>query len=141
MAGEKILIVEDEPITAEALSLMLKELKYEPVDTASTGEEAIHLAQKYRPDVILMDIILDGEKTGIQASALIHEKMNIPIIFLTAYGDMETLEKAKATEPLGYIVKPITDSSNLRANIELAVYNDKIRKKLQSDSQIGRAHV
>ena len=126
---KKILIVEDEFITSKDLKEMLTEMEYEVVNIAATGENAIKYAKKQHPDLILMDIMLKGKMTGIEASKMINTTMDIPIIFLTAYSDKKTFEKAKETEPYSYIVKPITSEHDLRTTIELTLYNHQ--KKLE----------
>lgn len=124
----KILIVEDERITAKALMELIKILNYEPLEPVPSGEEAIKKARELTPDLILMDIILEGTMTGIEAAKEITEELDIPVIFITAYGDIETLSKAKLAEPLGYIVKPVIDEKDIRPAIELALYNHQIKK-------------
>ena len=86
-------------------------------------------------DLILMDIVLDGKMTGIDASEYIYKNLDIPIVYTTAYGDKKTLESAKKTEPFGYIVKPITEASLLRPPIELAIYNHKIKQSLSKEAK------
>jgi two-component system, response regulator PdtaR len=103
-----ILIVEDELIVAESLSLDLQRKGYAIAGIVSTGAEAINLAFLTQPDVILMDIMLKGALDGIETSKVIQKQMSIPIIFITAFSDRATLERAKQTkEPLHYLVKPI----------------------------------
>ncbi|GAB1544421.1 hypothetical protein NUACC21_70970 [Scytonema sp. NUACC21] len=120
MADARILIVEDERIVAKDISKRLKNLGYVVVAAVSSGEEAIEKAAETRPDLVLMDIRLKGKMDGIKASEQIRAEFNIPVIFLTAYADEKTLQRAKVTEPFGYIVKPF-DERELYAAIEVAL--------------------
>lgn len=121
MSKINVLVVEDESIVSKDIQYSLKKLGYNVVGAAATGEKAIDLAGEKQPDIILMDIMLKGEITGIEASAEIKEKYNIPIIFLTAYADENTLSKAKVTEPYAYIIKPFKEI-DLHTSIEMALY-------------------
>lgn len=121
MSKINVLVVEDESIVSKDIQYSLKKLGYNVVGAAATGEKAIELAGEKRPDIILMDIMLKGDVTGIEASAEIKEKYNIPIIFLTAYADENTLSKAKVTEPYAYIIKPFKEI-DLHTSIEMALY-------------------
>ncbi len=120
MAGEAILIVEDERIVARDIEKRLKKLGYQVVASVASGEEALRQARLTLPDLVLMDIQLKGQLDGIQTAEHIHNDLDIPIIFLTAYADDETLQRAKVTEPFGYIVKPF-DERDLHAAIEVAL--------------------
>ena len=121
MAKTSVLVVEDESIVAKDIQQSLIKLGYNVVGTASTGEKALALANELRPDVILMDIMLKGPMSGIDASAEIKKNLSIPVIFLTAYADESTLSKAKVTEPFGYIIKPFKEI-DLHTSIEMALY-------------------
>lgn len=129
------MIVEDELITAEAIAILLRKLNHEPVAIVSSGEEAISKLKNLECDLILMDIILAGTMDGIETAQLINTNYNIPIIFITAYGDKKTLDRAKISEPYGYIVKPITNEDELLPTIELAMYNHQIKNKLKEDHE------
>lgn len=120
MAGEAILIVEDERIVARDIEKRLKKLGYRVIASVASGEEALVQTALTLPDLILMDIQLRGELDGIQAAEQIHTDFDIPVVFLTAYADEETLQRAKVTEPFGYIVKPF-DERDLHAAIEVAL--------------------
>jgi len=128
-----VMIVEDERITAESIGFLLEQLNHNPVTIVSSGEEAISKVKDLDLDLILMDISLKGAVDGIEASKIIHKHYNIPIIFITAYGDKETLDRAKISEPYGYIVKPITNKDDLLPSIELAMYNHQVKNKLKKD--------
>jgi DNA-binding LytR/AlgR family response regulator len=121
MSKTNILIVEDESIVAKDIQHSLKKLGYTVVGMCSTGEDAIKLAEEVKPDLVLMDIMLKGEMSGIEAAGQIREKFNIPIIYLTAYADESTLSKAKVSEPYGYIIKPFKEI-DLHTSIEMAIY-------------------
>jgi signal transduction histidine kinase len=123
------MIVEDEMIVAMDIQASLENFGYEVVGIASSGEEAIDKFNEQRPDIVLMDIKLNGEMFGFEAADQIRTRFDTPVIFLTAYADEQLLEKAKTTEPFGYIIKPFKDYE-LRANIEIALYKHKAEKAL-----------
>lgn len=116
-----ILVVEDEAIVAKDIQQTLKKLGYEVLGICSTGEDAIQKAEQLNPALILMDIMLKGTMSGIEVADFVKQKLNIPVIFLTAYADSSTLSKAKITEPYGYIIKPFKEI-DLQTNIEIALY-------------------
>jgi PAS domain S-box-containing protein len=105
----KILIVEDEKIIAKDLELRLEQMNYEVVSSVSTGKEAIAIVRDREVDLILMDIMIDGDIDGIETADLIHQQKDIPIIFLTAYADEKTFERARSAGPFGYILKPFQE--------------------------------
>jgi two-component system, LytTR family, response regulator LytT len=121
MSKTNILIVEDESIVAKDIQHSLKKLGYTVVGMCSTGEDAIRTAEEVKPDLVLMDIMLKGDMSGIEAAGQIREKLNIPVIYLTAYADESTLSKAKVSEPYGYIIKPFKEI-DLHTSIEMAIY-------------------
>jgi len=125
----KILIVEDESIVAFDLKRMLLNLNYEVLDIVASGEKAIRKAVEEKPNLIIMDVMLNGPITGVEAAARIKGVMNVPIIYLTAYADTETLKSAKLTEPYGYILKPFEEKV-LLSTIEMAIYKNKMEEKL-----------
>jgi len=98
MEKKKILIVEDERIVAEDIRTKLEYVGYVVAGIASSGEEALKKTEKLQPDLVLMDIVLEGKMDGIEAAAQILSRFNIPVVYLTAYSDERTLKKAKATE-------------------------------------------
>jgi DNA-binding LytR/AlgR family response regulator len=116
-----ILVVEDESIVAKDIQVCLKRLGYEVVGLESTGEEAVKKAAEVLPDLVMMDIMLKGEMSGIEAADLIRKNQDIPVIFLTAYTDRNTVDKAKETEPYGYIIKPFKEI-DIQTAIEIALY-------------------
>ena len=104
----KILIVEDEAIVAKDISVCLEKIGYEVIASFSKGEKALAYLEENTPDLVLMDIMLAGNISGIDASARIKKDHDIPVVFLTAYADEKTIERAKITEPYGYVIKPFT---------------------------------
>ncbi|MGL4597732.1 MAG: response regulator [Bacteroidia bacterium] len=121
MSKTNILIVEDESIVAKDIQMSLRKLGYNVVAICSNGEDAIAAVGEHLPQLVLMDIMLKGEMSGIEAAEQIRERHSIPIIYLTAYADESTLSKAKITEPYGYIIKPFKEI-DLRTSIEMALY-------------------
>ena len=121
MSKTNVLIVEDEGIVAKDLQHSLKKLGYNISGICSNGEDAIRAVQETKPNLVLMDIMLKGEMSGIEAAEQIRLRFNIPIIYLTAYADEGTLDKAKLTEPGGYIIKPFKEI-DLHTSIEMAIY-------------------
>jgi len=106
MGKATILIVEDEAIVATDLAGKLRRLGYEVVGTTAQGEEAIVLPCRLRPDLVLMDISLEGSVDGIAAAEAIRRQQNVPVVFLTAHSDPTTLARANLTDPFGYISSP-----------------------------------
>ncbi|MCJ7680196.1 MAG: response regulator, partial [Candidatus Aminicenantes bacterium] len=102
----RLLVVDDEATITTQLEERLTRLGYDIVGSASCAEEALAMARKYRPDLILMDIVMPGEMDGIDAAAIITRELDIPVVFLTAYGDERYINRAKQSEALGYIIKP-----------------------------------
>jgi diguanylate cyclase (GGDEF)-like protein/PAS domain S-box-containing protein len=130
MEKTRILIVEDEGLIARDVENMVKNAGYEVCGIASTGEEAIERADKTQPDLILMDIILRGDMDGVEAAERIRDHFNIPVIYLTAHTDENTLERAKLTEPQGYTLKPV-EQKELLTVIEMALYKYQLEMKLR----------
>ena len=128
MSKARIMIVEDEWTVAEEIKMVLQSFEYTVTSMSSSGEEAIQNAEKDKPDLVLMDIVLEGEMDGIQAANEIRSRFNTPIIFLTAYTDEKILERASITEPFGYIVKPFVNE-DLKISIEIAMYKYRIEKE------------
>jgi len=137
MPAAKILIVEDEGLTAMELQRKLKMAGYDVPTFAFSGKEAIKKAEEIKPDLVLMDIFLKGHIDGIDAAGEIKRKLDVPIIYLTAHGDQKTKERAKSTEPFAYLLKPF-DVDILRQNIDQALYEQKVgilgnNKALEND--------
>ncbi len=130
----QIMLVEDEVIVALDVRQRLEALGYIVVAHASSGEEAIMFASEIALDLILMDVRLRGKMDGIDAAAKIREHHDIPIIYLTAFADENTLSRAKLTEAYGYLIKPFEDRE-LRSSIEMALYKYQIEKKLKESEE------
>ncbi|MBM3774474.1 MAG: response regulator [Acidobacteria bacterium] len=131
MDAARILIVEDERITAEDLHDILAGLGYSVTGVVSSGAEALELTERERPDLVMMDVHIQGELDGIETARLLRQRFDIPVIYLTAHADQETLGRAKIAEPLGYIVKPFQEAE-LQASIEMALHKqatDRERKE------------
>ena len=126
----KILVVEDELIVAEDIQFRLKQLDYEALGNATSGQEALEMAHQARPDLVLMDIFLKGKMTGIETADQLWKQDAIPVVFLSAYADKETIEKVKIAEPFGYIIKPFEDRE-LQSVIELALYKYQTQLQLK----------
>ena len=135
MTDEKqILVVEDEAITGMDIQRRLKNLGYIVPVVVSSGEEAINKAKKNNPDLILMDINLNGKMDGIEAAFKIHTFCDIPIIYLTAYTDEKTFERAQINVPYAYIVKPFKDRE-LQITLEIAFYRKRMEKVVKESYQ------
>ena len=130
MASEKILIVEDEMITAGDLKANLEDLGYIIAGTARSAESAIEDIAKLDADLILMDITLAGEMNGIEGASIIKKRFDIPVIYITASTDNATMTRAKTTEPFGYIIKPY-EKRELYFAIEIAIYKHRMERKLR----------
>jgi signal transduction histidine kinase len=130
----RVLVVEDERIVASDLAYALTELGYEVPATVATGQSAIEHARDLKPDVVLMDIRLPGAIDGIQAASAVREENDIPVIFLTAHSDDDTLRRAMQTEPVGYLVKPFFPPQ-LRCAIEIALHRREINARLRERQQ------
>jgi PAS domain S-box-containing protein len=134
VAAKRILIVEDEGIIAKDIERTLAKLAYEVIAVVSTGEEAILQAGASRPDLVLMDVMLKGDIDGIEAARRIRKKYGTPVVYLTAFGDATTLQRAIATAPFGYILKPFEDR-DLHAAVESALYRNQMERDLRSCGQ------
>lgn len=131
MSGVKVLLAEDESITALQIKNKLKSWDFDVVAVASSGEDAIKLALEKKPDIVLLDIVLKGNLDGIDAAEKIKDTLNIPIIYLTAFADESTMDRAKSTEPRNYILKPF-DDNELRFALEMSVYKNQIETELKT---------
>ena len=131
MQSARILIVEDEQIVAADLERTLRRLGYQVVGLAASGQSAVEHAQQTQPDLVLMDIKLRGALDGVAAAAQIQATAQVPIIYLTAYADETTLQRAKITEPFGYILKPF-EERQLHSSIEMALYKARMERQLRT---------
>src|SRR6056297_1623227 len=130
MSDVKILLVEDESIVAMDMERRLTGLGYSVIAHVMTGEAAIEKAGTLRPDLILMDIHLKGAVDGIEAAEVIKDKNAVPVIYITAYSDEATLDRAKVTEPFGYILKPFQERE-IHSAIEMAMYKHRAEQELR----------
>ncbi|NET43376.1 EAL domain-containing protein [Okeania sp. SIO2B3] len=130
----KILVIEDELIVAENIARNLRKLGYEVIGIVDSGEEAIQTATKKHPNLVLMDIMLQGDMDGIEAAGYIRSQLKIPVVYMTAYADDNTLGRAKLTEPYGYLVKPFKPQS-LKTTIEIAL------QKYQSEQAVESRYI
>lgn len=134
MDSAKILIVEDEGITALEIQNKIEEWGYNVVGVVSSGEEAVKTALDLKPDLILMDIVLKDKLNGIEAAKIIKRSHDVPVIYLTAYGDEETLQNAKFTIPQAYILKPF-EENELRFAVEMGLYKHEMELKLKRSEE------
>lgn len=126
----KIMVVEDEGITALRIHKSLAKMGYDVISNVFSGEDAVRMVEQERPDLVLMDIVLDGKMDGIEAAGRIHSGSNIPVVYLTAHSDDRMLKRIKATEPFGYIIKPF-DDRELRIVVEIAFYKHEMQQRLK----------
>jgi diguanylate cyclase (GGDEF)-like protein/PAS domain S-box-containing protein len=130
----QILVVEDENIVAKDIEHRLKALGYHVSALASSGEDALKRAQETSPDLVLMDIRLKGAMDGVETAEELRRRFNIPVVYLTAYADADTLQRAKVTEPFGYILKPF-EERELYTCIEVALYKHQMERRLKESEQ------
>ena len=138
MPKADILIVEDDRIVAEDTKITLKKLGFGVSGIVPSGEEVLKKVETEPPDLVLMDIELEGKMDGIEAAARIRDRFNIPVVYVTGYADEDVLERAKVTEPFGYIVKPFEDRE-LNSAIEIALYKHKMETKLKESEKKYRS--
>ena len=126
-----ILIVDDEYDVLTYLDETLTRMGYEIAGMAITGESAVENARLLRPDLILMDIVMPGELDGIEATRIIHDEMNIPVIFVTSHAEKNFVERAKQVNPAAYLIKPVRENE-LEIAIELALHNSRTTASLKA---------
>jgi two-component system, cell cycle sensor histidine kinase and response regulator CckA len=134
MTRPQIMVVEDESIVAEDMKAMLEGFGYAVPAVAFSGEDAVKKACDMHPDLVLMDIVLKGQMSGVEAVEHIRAHCNIPVVYVTAYADENTVRRAKVTEPFGYLLKPF-DAKELQTAIEIALYKHQMEKKLHDSEQ------
>jgi two-component system cell cycle sensor histidine kinase/response regulator CckA len=130
MPSKTILVVEDERVVARDIQRSLVDLGYHVPATASSAEQAIRLASERCPDLVLMDIRIKGERDGIEAATILRKRFDVPIVYLTAYADEPTVERAKLTQPFGYLMKPVK-TYELRSAVEIALFKHEMDKQLR----------
>ena len=129
MPKSRILVVEDEILVREDIEDCLAGLGHEVVSVASTGADALRKIPTARPDLVLMDIRLKGDMDGVEAARQIRTNFRLPVIFLTSHADDSTLQRAKAADPLGYIVKPFAETT-VNAVIQTAMHKHELDRRL-----------
>ncbi|MBY0457756.1 MAG: response regulator, partial [Gemmataceae bacterium] len=134
MPAVSVLVVEDERIIAKGIQKRLAAMGYHVPDLAATGAEAVQKATALRPDLVLMDIRLEGDMDGTEAAARIRGQLDLPVVFLTANSDPDTLRRAKLTEPYGYVLKPYEDR-DLQTAIEMALYKHRVDARLRENER------
>lgn len=135
MAPFKILIVEDEAVIAMELEARLNQLGYQVIGSASSSDSALQKIETMPPDLVLMDIHITGAKDGIETAEEVRTRYNIPVIYLTAYADGNTLQRAKLTIPFGYLLKPFREEE-LRTTIEMAIHKHRTDEYLRQQAII-----
>jgi CheY-like chemotaxis protein len=129
-----ILIVEDETIVAKDIANKLGRLGYTVIGNTAQGEEALVLAREKHPDVVLMDVRLAGTMDGVETADRMRREGDVAVIYLTAHSDRVTLDRAKLTEPFGYILKPF-EERDLETHIEMAIYRHQAERKLRESAE------
>lgn len=134
----KVLVVEDELVAATYIKHKLHELGYEITATVPTGEQALTEIEKNTPDIILMDIVLEGKLDGIDTANIIRKQYAIPVLYLTSYTDEQKIQRALESSPYGYILKPIQERE-LHANIKMSLYKSQLEKQLKKSEKRSRS--
>jgi CheY-like chemotaxis protein len=129
-AGASIFVVEDEGIIAHNIQSDLRKAGYRVAGVADSGLDALEQIARSRPDLILIDIRIRGDMDGIEVARRVQEQFDVPVVYLTAHSDMETLKRAKVTGPFGYLAKPVQQSS-LSSSIEIALYKHRVESELR----------
>jgi len=130
MEQATILVVEDETIVAKDIQCSLQRLGYHVPGTATSGEEAIRKAGELKPDLVIMDIVLKGRMDGVETAQQLQHQYDVPVVYLTAYADRQTLDRAKTTTPAGYMLKPF-QPTELRTTIELALHRSRSNRHVK----------
>jgi two-component system cell cycle sensor histidine kinase/response regulator CckA len=134
----QVLVVEDEHIVAPGLQVQLEEMGYEVPALAASGEEAVRLVDALRPDLVLMDVNLDGRMDGVTAAGVIHDCFRLPVVFLTAYADPELVARAKLARPFGFVVKPY-EGPELAVAVAMALYRAALEQQLLEQRRLTGA--
>lgn len=134
----KILLVEDDIILSESNQFILKKLGYEVVGTAINSFQAIEFVKKENPDIILMDVQIEGEIDGIETAKIIKNEFNVPVIFISSQSEPEVIQRAKKVNPFGYLIKPVT-KNDLQVALEISINNYSLEKKLRDSQELLRS--
>jgi PAS domain S-box-containing protein len=134
MTPARILIVEDDRVVARDIAQQMNRMGHVVVGTAARGEDALALARKTRPGLVLMDVRLEGSLDGIDAARLLREHLDLAVVFLTAYADEDTVRRATTAEPFGYVLKPF-DEMQLRTVVEMALYKHGAERRLRESEE------
>lgn len=134
VATARILIVEDDAIVARDLNASLTKMGYFVTGVAAAGEEALEMAGENRPDLVLMDIMFDGDIDGIETAQRMRDRYDVPVIYLTAFGDQATFARAKQTLPLAFVLKPF-DPKELYLTIETSLERRRLETDLETSEQ------
>ena len=135
VSGTRVMIVEDEAVVALHLRQELNKLGYTVAGTATAGEQALKMIEEVFPDVILMDIHIQGEMDGIETASRIPRYLHVPVIFLTAYSEDVTLKRAGDTHPYGYLIKPFLDRE-LHATIKMALVRSRADEAIRENEAL-----
>lgn len=127
-----VLIVEDEPVNAAVIEHQLRKLGYSIAGIATSGKEAVELAQKSKPDIVLMDIQLEGQMDGVEAAITIRKTMGVPVVYLTGTSDDQTIERAQRTEAFGYLHKPFHER-NVHSTLQLALHKSEMEARIRDE--------
>ena len=133
---ENILIVEDEGLIAADVQRKLQRLGYPAPSIAQSGVEALQRARSTPFDLVLMDIRLQGDLDGIATAQAMKDEFETPVIYMTAHADQETISRAKLTEPLGYVIKPVTDG-DLRSAVQISLYRHQMERRVRTERSRG----
>ncbi len=128
MENARIIIVEDEPIISADLAMYMKKMGHKVIGKAYNSERALDIIAIHQPDLILLDVNIEGTKDGIEIAGIINDKYKFPFIFITSYSDKETLDRAKVTMPYGYIVKPFNER-DIVSTVEMALFRISSEKQ------------
>ncbi len=131
---KKLMVVDDEVIITTQLEEILAAEGYDVIGMATSGEDAIAMATERRPDLILLDIKMTGAMDGIATAEVVQTRLDIPVVFISAYADEDILERAKHLEPFGYVVKPV-EKKQLRATIEIAIHKKEMERRLRESEE------
>ncbi len=140
MTAQRILVVEDEAVSAWDERELVTSLGHIVTAVVGSGEEAVRQVEAERPDIVLMDIVLDGEMDGIEAAQKIHREHDVPVIYVTAHADEHFIQRAKLTGPFGYLIKPF-DRRSLAINIDMALERHRMERKLRDLNEVLESRV